>query len=326
MTQIIIAPVAPVQVRADRSPAVVYLAGLSAGSRPAMRGALQAIAAYLSPGSDYARLPWHELRFSHTAAIRAHLAAQHAPAYASKQISALKGVLRIAWKLGQMTTDDYARAVDLAPIRGSSLPAGRAIEMAELETLAAVAMQPQPDNPAQQARDYAALFGLLFGAGLRRSEAAALEYGQWQPKDGPTGSVTIRGGKGGKDRRVPLLHGANEAIRPWLTYRGSAPGPLLCPVDRWGNVARRSMTAQAIADAVQRHAAAAGLGNISPHSFRRSYATALREHGADQTAIQDMLGHSSFATTQRYFRDKQRAMEIAAQLVSVPQWNVRENL
>ncbi len=113
-------PVASTEValtRPDQNPAAVYLARLtSAASRRTMRAALEMIARLVTSealGADHC--PWSQLRYQHAAALRAALAARYSPSSANKHLSALRGVLRESWRLGQMTADDYRRAVEESP-------------------------------------------------------------------------------------------------------------------------------------------------------------------------------------------------------------------
>ena len=183
-----VAPVRPIPVPTRRTldgavvadwgqvPARVYVAGLSGDGRRTMTACLAAIAAWVSGGAaDIDTLPWAALRFTHTTAIRAALAravtdGRYAPATANKHIAALRGALKAAWRLGTLATDDYLRAVDLRPVPGSRLPAGRNVEHDELAALLAVcAADPRPAG----ARD-AAIIALAYLSGGRRAELAGL--------------------------------------------------------------------------------------------------------------------------------------------------------
>ncbi|MEO8393554.1 MAG: integrase, partial [Chloroflexota bacterium] len=154
----------------SQNPAAVYLARLtSALSRRTMHAALDKIAAL--DGQDAFSLNWAALRYQHTTAIRARLAADYAPATANKLLSALRGVLKEAWRLGQMNAEDFQRAVDLENIKGQTLPAGRDLSFGEIKALAEVCMSdPSPSG----VRD-AALIGILATCGLRRAELASLK-------------------------------------------------------------------------------------------------------------------------------------------------------
>ena len=131
------APLAVVTARpapaADRHPAAVYLARLTAGSRPTMHRALDTIASIISGGrDDAATLEWAALRYQHTQAVRAVPAERYAPANANKHLSALRGVLKECWRLGLMAAEEHQRAADLETVRGSTLLRGRALSSGEM--------------------------------------------------------------------------------------------------------------------------------------------------------------------------------------------------
>lgn len=93
-----------------------------------------------------------------------------APAPANVRLAAVRGVLRAAWRLGLIDTDAWQRAADVGAVKGSRLPAGRALEM----TVRSALFESCADRTAAGARD-ACLLTLLYGAGLRRAEAAAVQ-------------------------------------------------------------------------------------------------------------------------------------------------------
>lgn len=80
-------------------------------------------------------LDWSALRYKHTSAIRALLAELYAPATANKMMCALRGVLKEAWRLGQVTAEDYRRAADLGSIRGETVPVGRELQAGQFDAL-----------------------------------------------------------------------------------------------------------------------------------------------------------------------------------------------
>ena len=108
----------------DRHPAAVYLASLADGpGRASMRSTLANVAAML--GSTIEACPWQSLRFAHVAALRAAFAERFATATANKYLSAIRQVMRQAWLLGLMDSDDYHRAAAVRNVKGSRLPARR---------------------------------------------------------------------------------------------------------------------------------------------------------------------------------------------------------
>lgn len=307
-------PLAPLAaVRPDQHPAWVYLASLSEGSRPAMRSALEAAAAILSGGVlDAGRFPWSELRYPHLQLLRARLAERYAPKTTNRYLSAVRGVLRVAWRLGYIDTDTLHRACDVAGVRGSRLPAGRDVAMRERQQLFDIcAADP---HPARGARDAAAL-ALLAGTGVRRGEAVALDLAHIDLGDG---GVRVRG-KGDKERRVYLVDGARRALEWWLSLRGSDPGPVLYRVLKGGHIRPKRLKPAAIGIIVERRVReAALLRRATPHDFRRTFTGDLLDAGADLAAAQALLGHASPTTTARYDRRGERARRKAAELVAVP--------
>src|SRR5208283_1704391 len=82
-----------------------------------------------------ASFPWGELRYQHTAALRASLWDRYAPATANKILAAVRGVLREAWRLRQIPADEYQRAIDVGAIRGSRPLRGRHLAADEIRAL-----------------------------------------------------------------------------------------------------------------------------------------------------------------------------------------------
>ncbi|MBE7209807.1 MAG: tyrosine recombinase XerC [Gluconacetobacter diazotrophicus] len=178
-------------------------------------------------------------------------------------------------------------------------PLGVAAAMAAPDGIAALA------NDTMAERRDGALFTLLYGAGLRIGEALGLDWAEVAPVVAQAGTgvaagggVTLRiRGKGGKERIVPILPAVAEALRDWCRHH-PAPGadaPLF-PGVRGGRldpaVAQKAM---------REYRRLAGLPETAtPHALRHSFATHLLAGGADLRTIQDLLGHASLSSTQRY--------------------------
>jgi integrase len=276
-----------------------------------MHGALDAIAGLLTNGrADALGLDWAALRFQHTAAIRSKLAETYSPATANKMLSALRGVLKAAWRLGLMAADDYTRAADVESVKGSTLPAGRALTAGEIAALLeACANDPTPAG----ARD-AAMIALLRVGGLRRAELCALDIGDYTPADG---QLIIRG-KRNKERTAYVTNGAADALADWLQIRGDEPGPLFCPVNKGGRIITRWMYPEAVFNMLRKRGEQAGVKDLSPHDLRRTFVSDLLDAGADISTVQRLAGHSSVTTTARYDRRGEEAKRKAVELLHVP--------
>ncbi len=147
----------------------------------------------------------------------------------------------------------------------------------------------------------AAILELLYSSGLRVGELVALRRGDVSLDEG-TARVT---GKGRKVRIVPVGAHALRALTAYLGARsgeaGGAGGDAEEPL--FLNARGGRLTARSVARVLERALARAGGGrHLSPHGMRHSFATHLLESGADLRAIQEMLGHASLSTTQRYAR------------------------
>ena len=301
----------PGLVAGDTSPAAVYLARLAPTGRRVQATALSQIAALVTDGAaDAWSMPWHRLTYAHTHAVRAHVAGRYAPATANRMLAALRGVLREAWRLGLMDGEQYQRATDLAAVRGQRLPAGRAVTTGELTALFA-SCPPTPGG----VRD-AALIALLYGTGVRRSEAAALDVAD---VDLATAAVTIRRGKGAKARTTYAPAGALAVLTTWLEVRGDSEGPLFWPVRRGGHLQPgHRLSGQAIRAILHRRAAAARVAPFGPHDLRRSTVGDLLDAGADLAVVSRLCGHASVATTAAYDRRPEAAKARAANLLHIP--------
>jgi len=295
------------KIRRDQDPVAVYLAGLHPNSRRTMLAALDTIA-QLGLGDETAvaeNVPWPQLRFQHTQAVRSALAEKYAHTTANRMLSALRGVLKVAWKLGLMTAEEYQKAASVESIRGETIPAGRALSSGEL-----IGLLDGCESTPLGARD-AAILSLLYGCGLRRAELVALNLEHFKKEEN---ELVVRG-KGNKQRVVPVGN-ASFALTDWLTVRGLESGPLF-----WGLGNRnrgQRLTDQAVYTMVRKRAKQAGVTAVSPHDFRRTFVGDLLDAGADIVTVQKMAGHASPTTTSRYDRRDQKARRKAASLLHIP--------
>ena len=302
-------------VPADRHPVKTYLAALAPGSRRTMRDALNIVAHQLSGGVyDALTLDWSRLRYQHVAAVRARIAATYSPATGNKIMAALRRVLRECKRLGLMDSRDYLDAIDVDGIKvDTSAPLrGRALKASELSALCDACAADRTDMGARDG----AIFAVLYPCGLRRAEAASLELADY---DAETGALTVKHGKGNKQRVVYLTNGALQAMADWLTVRGLDPGPLFYAGTKTGAVVPGAgITAQALWYALDKRRHQAGLAPFSPHDLRRTFAGDMLDAGADISVVQRLMGHANVTTTQRYDRRGEEVKRKAAGLLYLP--------
>ena len=182
-------------------------------------------------------------------------------------IARAKGAKRSGVRLGHWLTAEQAQALLAAP---------------DLSTLKGV-------------RD-CALLGLLLGAGLRRSEVAALDLAHIQQRD-DRWLIADLIGKHGRIRSVPIPLWAHAAVVRWQAAAAVNNGPLLRPVTRHLKVLPRRVSPQAIFEIVRFYAHVSGI-EIAPHDVRRTFAKLAHLGHAPLEQIQLSLGHASVATTE----------------------------
>ncbi|MFE6966007.1 site-specific tyrosine recombinase XerD [Agromyces sp. NPDC057679] len=206
----------------------------------------------------------------------------------ARVLSAVRGLHRFLAEEGEIASDV---SKELRPPKlPTRLP--KAIPVEDVEALIAAAGGEEPVELRDQA-----LLELLYATGARVSEAVSLNVDDLIDEE-----VVRLFGKGGKQRIVPLGSYARRAIdaylvraRPIFSARGQATPALFL------GVRGRRMSRQAAWDAITAAAEKAGLeASVSPHTLRHSFATHLLEGGADVRVVQELLGHSSVATTQIY--------------------------
>jgi site-specific recombinase XerC len=277
----------------NQNPAAMYIASLSSETGKRTQGrALRVIAHIL--GTDYDYLNWGALRLRHTAVIRARIVQVYSPATAIKILSALRQTLKQARLLCQMTAEDYRLAIELEPVMGENLSAGRELSTGEIRALMTTCQKNK--NDMEGTRD-AAIISIMYAAGLRRNEVASLQVDFYDPEIGKLIFI----GKCDKQRTAYLTSGAAEALNKWLPIRGNEPGALFVEVSHGEKILTQreemimqrfreicgektsdkkagqkiyrgsTLTTQAIYDMLAKRAREAGLRNFSPQDMRKTF-------------------------------------------------------
>lgn len=246
------------------------------------------LAAHLGPRSQPARVRADD--------VRGFLAARHgsqAPSTLGRKLASIRSFFRFLVREGCCEADPSVGIP--SPRTPRRLPSPIAVDDCQVLMESGVDDEPTPADLRDDA-----LCELLYGAGLRVGELVALDV---RDVDLHRGDVRVWG-KGGKERIVPVPAAARAALRAWLDLR-RRPGVLAEPLftslrGRKGEAPRR-LGARDVRRRLLRRAQNANLpGRIHPHRLRHSYATHLLDMGTDLRAIQELLGHASLSSTQKY--------------------------
>ena len=218
-----------------------------------------------------------------------------APSSVARAVSAARGFYRFLMLDGHIKIHP---AEDLdTPQKFSYLP--RFLTVEEIDRLLAA-----PDVTTEEGVRDRAMIELMYAAGLRVSELVGLK----QTEVDLQGGVVNCHGKGSKERRVPVGKSAIHWLQRYIAIKagyGQSPYHNLF-LDRG-----KPFTRQLAWSVIKRHALTAGIGNVSPHTLRHSFATHLLQHGADSRSVQALLGHSDISTTQIYTHMTDRHLRTA---------------
>jgi integrase/recombinase XerC len=211
-----------------------------------------------------------------------------------KKVSAIRSLFKFLLK--RHIIEQNPAAGLRSPKIAQSLPRFLTVEQA-FRVMEAPPKEERRAKPLK-ARDQA-LLETLYGTGVRVSELAGMNVDHC---DFTESEVRVLG-KGGKERIVPLGKSAAEAIQAYLPERGvlleqAKQGE---PEALWLSRSGRRLGVRQVQNVVRRHGTlGAGRGDLHPHAMRHTCATHLLDAGADLRSIQELLGHSSLSTTQRY--------------------------
>jgi integrase/recombinase XerC len=265
-----------------------------ASTRETYSRALRAFRAFC----DEKGLPLDAERLS-LLALRSWLARLHEhdqPSTIGRKVATLRAFFRFLFRKGLITKNPAAQLK--SPKIRKGLP--RFLTVDEAFRVVEAPSEDAHREEALRARDRA-LLELLYGAGVRVSELRGLSVG-----DVDLGARRVRVlGKGRKERLAPFGGPAELALRAWLEARATllrrARDPDAAVSALWLGERGTALTVRQIQNVVRRYGAlGAGRGDLHPHALRHSYATHLLDAGADLRGIQELLGHASLATTQRY--------------------------
>jgi len=224
------------------------------------------------------------------AELRAFLTVRRAEGLGPRGVQRALSALRSFYRY--LERENLADGAALQAVRSPKLPRTLPRPLNERDAMRTIAAAGLEEEPWIAARN-AALVTLLYGTGLRISEALSLKRG-----DAPLGETLTLVGKGNKERAVPVIAAVREAIDTYAhvcPFNPGRNGPLF--LSRRG----RPMSARESQALMQDLRGRLGLPpSATPHALRHSFATHLLQNGGDLRAVQELLGHTSLSTTQKY--------------------------
>jgi integrase/recombinase XerD len=229
---------------------------------------------------------WQDLLPDHLIRFESSLGAPLARTTAQRRVSSLRSLLKFLKRNGQGPTTDLPSTGGFR--KPKRLP--KALPLDQLERMLNLPDVTKPSGLRERA-----LMELIYGAGLRVSEACELERADL---DLEQRSVRVTG-KRGKTRHVPLPEQTVQWISRYLEE--GRPQLVKRPSGRvFISDTGRDLLRQRVYERLRHYSEAAGLQHVSPHTLRHTYAVHLLRGGADLRVVQELLGHESIATTQVY--------------------------
>jgi integrase len=249
-------PIIAVFQASGGNPAAFYLASLQNNrSRITMHASLNVVAEILTGNPDAFACDWACVRYQQVLEARTKLAKRYSPATVNKMLSGLRRTLNAAWRLGQISTEDYEKAVSVKGFWPAESPPTHEISRADIEALMQACKQ---DQGSHGIRD-TAIIGLLFNYNLKPPVVAALNLEDYDVR---VGRLMVHD-KRGKATTLCLDAETDRNLFNWLKIRGWEPGPIFWPITIGGKLKHRRMTFQAIRAVVIKRVEQAGLTEFS---------------------------------------------------------------
>jgi len=222
----------------------------------------------------------------------------YAPSTINQRLSAIRKLAIEAADNGLMDAQLANGVARVKGVKSSGVRTGNWLTKDQAQRLLDV-----PDITTLKGLRDRAILAVMLGAGLRRSEVAALTFEHIQQREGRWVIVDLIG-KGKRVRTVPIPSWAKQAIDEWTQTAGISEGRIFRAVNKGDRLAGESLTSQAVQDVVKAYAKQCGF-ELAAHDLRRTFAKLARKGGADLMQIQLTLGHASVKTTERYLGENQ---------------------
>lgn len=219
---------------------------------------------------------------------------QYAPATINLRLAAIRALAQEAADAGLLPQSEAAA---IRRVRGEKASGSRIGNWLQKEQVDQV-LTSVDRSTLRGKRDYAIL-AVLFATALRRRELVELEVSVIQERDGQWGFVGLKG-KGGKVRNISLPRWVREAIAEWLCATRIVQGSVFRSLSRHGKLGAQQMSEESVKLILSHYMISFGHSSFRPHDARRTCARLCRVGNAALEDVQELLGHSSIQTTERY--------------------------
>ena len=287
-------------------PYQLYLARLSPNSRRSIQAQLEGIADVM--GWPLVDLPAKLACVDYAQALSIQntlLREGFAPRSINRAMMAIRGVVKAAVITNQVDQQHYLNLQSVPKVKHGQ-HAGTPLTVHQVRKLFRLLAQ---NRTPLGLRNYA-IFAVMLGCGLRRSEVADLNIGHY---DREKRTLFVAQGKGNKSRTVYLPDWVQVTIEDWVEARTDESGFLFCTVKRGGHAhTGNPINGELVYSLVKRYFKELGLPTVTPHDLRRTYITRLLDQGADLNTVRQMAGHSDISTTVIYDKRDDKTMRKAA--------------
>jgi len=237
---------------------------------------------------------------------------QFSPATINLRLAAVRALAQEAADNGRL---DQSEAAAIRRVRGEKQTGswiGNWLQKEQLDRLLTVVDR----RTLRGKRDFA-LLAVLFATALRRRELVELDVTTIQERDGQWGFIGLRG-KGGKVRDVSLPDWVRMALSEWLVATGIVQGRVFRSISRHGKLGKGQLSEESVKLILSHYATVCGYPSLRPHDARRTCARLCRSGAASLEDVQELLGHSSIQTTERYLGKTEGFKRAITNIISAP--------
>lgn len=291
-------------------PYALYLGRLAPNSQRSIASQLNSIAEMLEWPAEKRQMMFHQIDYQQASHIKAMLLAKGwSPRSINRAMAGIRNIVKVAVIAGLASERQAVQLQAITRIKHGNHK-GTPLSTDQVAKLFKVLAN---ETSLIGSRN-AAIFAVLLGVGIRRSELVALRLSDYSLDER---TLYIRKGKGNKSRTVYLPTWSCDALQGWISIRGDEEGALFLRIARGGGIQQGSqLSTSFIYTLIRKTLAQIGVNNASPHDLRRTFITRLLEQNVDLNTVRQMAGHADIATTIMYDKRDHAAMQQAASMLS----------